>query len=236
MKEDLNIEREQSAFYEKLAKRTVSILNKRGFDAHYVPNKKAALSQLLKMIPEGNTVGTADSITLLQVGILSELKKRGSNEIFNPFLRHDDGRLVVEGEKRDEIMRKVFQCDVYLIGTNAITLDGKLVNIDGYGNRIAAMIFGPKKVVVVAGTNKIVKDADEAIARIKEYCAPVNALRHGIKHCRPEFLELPCVDKGFCVNCNHPWRICRYTSIIEGVIESRQGYLSVILVGENLGM
>ena len=144
--------------------------------------------------------------------------------------------MVVDGEDRKELMRQVFLSDVYVIGTNAVTLDGKLVNIDGNGNRVAAMIYGPKKVIVVVGANKIVKNVDEAIHRIKEVCAPINATRHGLKHNRPEFLELPCAKTGSCTDCNNAWRICRYTTIIEGVNEPRKGYLSVVLVGERLGI
>ena len=126
--------------------------------------------------------------------------------------------------------------DVFVIGTNAVTLDGKLVNIDGTGNRVAAMIFGPKKVIIVVGANKIVKDVGEAINRVREYCAPRNVIRHGTKHHRTEFMDLPCAKTGVCVDCNHPWRICLYTTIIEGAIEWNRGRMNVILVGEELGL
>ena len=133
-------------------------------------------------------------------------------------------------------MRRIFFSDVYVIGTNAVTLDGKLVNTDGNGNRVAAMIFGPKKVIIVVGANKIVKDVDEALRRIREICGPMNATRHAIKHHRPEYFELPCVKTGICVDCSHPWRICHHTTIIDGVAERRRGHINVVLVGEMLGI
>ena len=105
--------------------------------------------------------------------------------------------------------RETFSSDIFLVGTNAVTLDGKLVNTDAWGNRVLAIIFGPEKVIVVVGVNKIVKDIKEALERIKKITAPMNAKRHFLKHHRQEFGELPCVRTGDCVDCNHDWRICR---------------------------
>ena len=236
MEEDLNIQAEESSYYEKLANRTIKNFIKKGINAYFAPNSQQACATIMEMIPEGAVVGTADSMTLLQVGVISALNQRQKNEILNPFVRDDQGKLVVDGEERLEIMRKVFLSDVYVIGTNAVTLDGKLVNIDGNGNRVAPMIFGPRKIIVVVGANKIVKNVDEAINRIKEVCAPINATRHGLKHHRPEFLELPCAKTGSCADCNHTWRICRYTTIIEGANPPRKDCLHVVIVGERLGI
>ncbi len=236
MKEDLSVEGEQKTLYEKLANTAVKNFNRKSIDAWYASTSEEALSKVMDLVPEGATVGTADSVTLLQIGVFSALRKRGRNEIVNPFLRDEKGYMVAGDEERFNLQRKVFLCDVYLIGANAVTLDGKLVNTDGRGNRVAAMIFGPKKVVVVAGANKIVKDVDEAMRRIREVCAPMNATRHGTKHHRPEYLELPCVRTGVCVDCNHSWRICHFTTIIDGVSERNRGHLNVVLVGERLGI
>jgi hypothetical protein len=115
--------------------------------------------------------------------------------------------------------------DVMIASSNAITLDGKLVNLDGMGNRVAAMIFGPKKVILVVGVNKIVPDLDSAMARVKHYSAPVNSIRLGLKN--------PCVETGLCADCKSPQRICNMWSIIEGhMIKDR---IHVKLVGEDLG-
>ncbi|MFC1534860.1 lactate utilization protein, partial [Thermodesulfobacteriota bacterium] len=180
--------------------------------------------------------GTADSTTLLQIGVLSALRKRGRNDIINPFMRDKKGNLLVDGVERQELMRRTLLSDVFLISTNAVTLDGKLVNIDGHGNRVAAMIFGPKKVIIIAGANKIVKDTEAAITRVREYCAPRNVIRHGTKHHRTEFMDIPCAKTGICVDCRHPLRICRYTTVIEGEMEMNKGRLNVFLVGEELGL
>jgi len=236
MEEDLSTREEQTAIYENLAKRAVENLKRRGIEAYSVRSKEEARSMCLGMIPKGAVIGTADSATLLQVGVFSALKRRGGNEILNPFVRDDEGHLVAGPDERQEMMRKVLLSDIYICGTNAVTLDGKLVNTDAHGNRVAAMIFGPKKVIIMIGANKIVRDADAALKRIREICAPRNAVRHSIKHHRAEYSELPCVKTGVCSDCHHPWRICRYTTIIEGVRGADQGRISVILVAERLGI
>ena len=112
-----------------------------------------------------------------------------------------------------------------ITSTNAITLDGKLVNLDGLGNRVASMIFGPKKVILVVGMNKVVSDEESAMARIKNYSAPVNATRMNIK--------TPCVETGICTDCKSPERICNMWTIIEG--QRLKGRLHVKLIGENIG-
>ena len=141
-----------------------------------------------------------------------------------------------EIEQRRKIAQEVFTADIFLVGTNAITLDGKLVNIDAWGNRVAAMVFGPDKVIIVAGVNKIVKDVNEALERIHNYAAPLNAKRHSLKHQRKDFGDLPCARTGICVDCNHDWRICRYTVIIEGAMIREKGRINIVLVGETLGI
>lgn len=236
MKEDLSFKEEQSTIYEKVARRAVESIGKRGINALFAPGKEEALAAIMAMIPEGATVATADSTTLIQIGVFSALRKRGRNEIINPYVRDEKGVLAVQGEKRLDLMRRAFFSDVFVIGTNAVTLDGKLVNIDGQGNRVAPMIFGPRKVIIVAGANKVVKDVPDAIRRVREFCAPRNVIRHITKHDCPEYMDLPCAKTGVCVDCRHPWRICRYTTIIEGEIERCRGRMNVIIVGEELGL
>jgi L-lactate utilization protein LutB len=236
LEKDLSTEEEQKAVYHKLAKKALENMNKRGICAKYASDREDALSIVMDMIPEGASVGTADSATLLQLGVFPSLKKRNKNEIFNPFRRDDEGRFLVHEGERHEIMRKVFLSDVYLIGTNAVTLDGKLVNIDAYGNRVAAMIFGPRKVIIVAGGNKIVRNVEDALNRVRNICAPQNVIRHVTKHQAEWYQDLPCVKTGFCADCAHPWRICNYTTIIEGVRQSERGRINVVLVGERLGI
>jgi hypothetical protein len=227
---------EQIILYRNLANIAVKSFGRRHLRAQYVPNKEDAIPKILEQIPEGATVGAGDSETLVQIGIFPALRKRGKNEIIYPFVRNDQGYLVEGREKSDELMRKALLADVFISGTNAITLDGKVVNIDGAGNRVAALIFGPKKVIIVVGANKIVKDADEAISRIKELCAPMNALRHGLQHHDTEFLELPCARAGVCADCFQPQRMCNFTSIIEGESHWSTGRMNIIIIGEPLGL
>jgi hypothetical protein len=236
LKEDLNADAERKTVFEKLSDRVIRSLQRKYVNAQYASNTTEALSVLLDMIPEGATVGTADSMTLLQVGILSTLKRRGQNELINPFTRNDQGKLIFDQPERVRQMRRIFSSDIYLIGTNAITLDGKLVNTDGFGNRVSAMIFGPEKVIIVVGANKIVKDIDEALQRIRTVCAPINAVRHATKHQAEQFKSLPCVKTGICADCNEPHRICHYTTIIEGEQQRRQGHINVVIIGESLGI
>lgn len=236
MIDDLNIEGEQKSLYEKLANVAVKNLNKRRIHAQYASNKEEALRMVMEMIPEGVSVGTADSMTLVQVGVFSALKRRGRNEIVNPFIRDQEGNHVLSSHDTYHMKKRVLSTDVVLLGTNAVTLDGKLVNTDGGGGRVAAMIYGPEKVIIVVGANKIVKNVDDALKRIREVCAPLNNMRHIEKHHSNLEIDLPCVKTGVCVDCNNPGRSCNYTTIIEGEKERRRGHLNVIVVGESLGI
>ena len=236
MVDETDMNMETKWFYEERARTVVTNLQKKNISAQYVPTRTAALSAVLEMIPEGATVVRGDSVTLEQIGIMPGLKKRDKNTVIDPMERDAEGRFVAKGPERARMLREAFLADIFLSGTNAVTLDGKLVNIDGRGNRVAPMIFGPRKVVLVIGANKIVKDVDEALERIHQVAAPMNAKRHALKHHSPDFGDLPCARTGRCVDCNHDWRICRYTVIIEGTMIEEKGKINVVLVGEELGI
>ena len=236
MLDETDVSGERKWFYEERAKIAVANLGRKNIDARYISDRKEALSTVLEMIPQGAVVARGDSVSLEQVGVIPELRRRGHNKVIDPFERDAEGFFLTETEQRRGMQREAFFSDIFLTGTNAITLDGKLVNVDGLGNRVAPMIFGPKKVIVVAGVNKIVKDLDEALKRIREVCAPVNAKRHYLKHQWPELGNLPCVRTGRCVDCNHDLRVCRYTVIIEGTMIREKGRISVVLIGEELGI
>ena len=235
--DEIDLSQEHKWFYEQRAKITVNNLQKKNINAKYASNLQEALTTVMGMIPAGAIVARGDSITVDQLGIIPELVKRKRNVLIDPMARDADGLYIVpEMEQRRKIAKEIFSADIFLVGTNAVTLDGKLVNIDAWGTRVAAMIFGPDKVIVVAGVNKIVKDANEALERIHNYAAPMNAKRHHLKHQREDFGNLPCARTGICVDCNHDWRICRFTVIIEGTMIREKGRINVVLVGEELGI
>ena len=236
MIDETNVSQERKWLDEGRARMVVKNLQRRRIDAQYVDNRREALVAILGMIPPGVVVARGDSVSFDQVGIVPELVKRNQNKLIVPLEWNTDGTPTAEWEQRFNMMRETFFADVFLTGVNALTLDGKLVSIDGVGNRVSAMIFGPKKVIIVAGVNKIVKGVNEALARIHEIAAPMNAKRHFLKHNRPDFGDLPCVKTGVCVDCNHPSRICHYTVIIEGQQERMNDRISVVIVGEELGI
>ncbi|MFC2008205.1 lactate utilization protein [Chloroflexota bacterium] len=236
MLDEADVSQEKKWLYELRARAVINSLQKKNMNGQYVSTREEALPTVMEMIPPGAIVARGDSVAYDQVGVIPELIKRNQNSIIDPFQRDDEGFFITAPEERERLHRETFFADIFLTGTNAITLDGKLVNIDGLGNRVSAMIFGPKKVIAVAGVNKIVKDVNEALERIHEVAAPMNAKRHYLKHQRPEFGDLPCVRTGSCVDCNHDWRICRYTVIIEGALVRDKGRINVVLVGEELGL
>ncbi|MFC1964864.1 lactate utilization protein [Chloroflexota bacterium] len=237
MPDETDLSEERSWLYEGRAKRAVASLQKMGINAQYVPTCAEALSAILEIIPAGVRVVRGDSVTVDQVGIMPALKERKQNEVIDPFERDASGNpLVAEVEERRRMEKQAFSADIFITGTNAVTLDGKLVSTDALGNRVAPMLYGPEKVILVIGANKIVKDLDEALERIHEVCAPMNARRHAVKHHVKEFGELPCARTGRCVDCTHDWRICRLTVIIEGTFVWARGRINVVLVGADLGI
>ena len=196
----------------------VEALKKNGFEAEYCATGADAAQRLLELIPEAASVGFGGSWTLKAIGISEKLAERGNTIL-------DHGAPGLSNEERQDVRKKQLTCDVFLSGTNAVTLDGRLVNRDGNGNRVAAMIFGPGKVIVVLGTNKIVKDLDAAEERIQMVAAPVNNKRIGLPN--------PCTQTGLCMNCQTETRICNVTTIISK--RPRSTPFHVFVVGEELG-
>ena len=215
----------------------VNNLRKRNIDAQFVQDRNEALSTVLAMIPEGVTIGRGDSVSVDQVGIIQALKHRNTNTIIiDPHERDDDGNLKTNTEGKLLLSRQAMLSDVFITGTNAITMDGKMYNVDGFGNRVSAMIFGPSKVIVIVGINKIVNDLDEAYERVRQYAARMNAKRHVMKHHWHEFDDLPCVKTGKCSDCFHEMCMCRFTTIIACNMRKDKGRMNVVLVGEDLGI
>jgi len=194
--------------------------------AVYVESGKDAFNKVMSMIPEGSTVGFGDSLTLRQIGVVDALET-GSYIFLNPW---KPGTCV---EENINIKRQALTSDVFLTGTNAVTLDGKIVNVDGHGNRVAGMLFGPNKVIIVIGINKIVENVEQALDRIRNIAAPLNVKRH------PNFDPMPpCGLTGECTDCSSPWRICNKTVIIESQYDNNKfkPVITVIIVGEELGL
>jgi L-lactate utilization protein LutB len=206
-------------FQEKQVERTIKALGKNNISASFAKDRKTAKEKISSMIPDGSTVGIGGSVTLNQLGLIDLLKARGLT-IFNPFEKPPAGRENVDMRKGALIS------DVFLTGTNAVTEDGQLFNIDATGNRAAAMFFGPKKVIVIAGANKIVKNLEEARAKVQEKTAPINSKR--LKR------KTPCVQTGKCEDCDSPERICNIEVVIRK--KPRLTDFEVVLIGEPLGI
>jgi hypothetical protein len=236
MIDETDVTAEKQWYYEQQAAVVIKNLQKKQIKAQYVPDRQKALEAIMDMIPPGVVVARGDSLTCDQVGVIQEVRKRGQNAVIDPFERDSEGNFVPPPADRMRLQKEVFMADIMVAGTNAVTLDGKLVNIDGRGNRVAAMIFGPDKVIIAVGCNKIVRDQEEAIVRIRQYAAPLNVRRHVMKHHSDELADLPCARTGNCMDCNHDFRICRYTVIISGVMQPFKDRIHVVLIGEELGL
>ena len=240
MIDERNLKDEMKWVYESHATKAVASLQRTNINAQYVPGKEMALSKALELIPVGASVGRGDSVTLSQIGLIERLRDDRSHQLIDPFERDESGKYVVPGPGHMELMRRAATADVFLTGINAITMDGKLVNIDSIGNRVVGLIFGPKKVIVVAGANKIVKNIDEAMERIRRI-SPINVRRHFVKHGFEGLDKLPCFKTGVCVDCRRPDSICNYIVIVQGqqAPKGAVDYLPrihVIIVGEDLGI
>ncbi len=209
-------------WYEKLKiENTMEALERNGFHVKYYPTSKEALEGIIEMIPNGSTVGIGGSVTLREIGLVDALETLDFN-IANHWKANQEG---ASQEKIMEIRRTHINSDVFLTSTNAITETGELVNIDGTGQRVAAMIFGPKKVIIVTGVNKITGDLEEGLWRASNIAAPMNARRLHPK--------TPCAETGECDDCLSPGRICNITTILHR--KPSKTDVTVVLVGEKLG-
>lgn len=192
-------------------------LHKRGFEAYYCHNSAEAVRLALSLIPEKDLVAWGGSMTAFDIGLLDAVKQS---------FKVIDRDVAQSKEERTELMRKSLLSDTFIMGCNAVSEDGQLVNVDGVGNRCAALIYGPKQVIVLAGTNKIVKTADDALQRARNVAAPINAQRFA-------GLNTPCQKTGTCLNCLSENSICNQIVITRRC--NPQGRIKVILIGETLG-
>ena len=202
---------------QKLAERMIKNLNRRNMEAFYCPTGKEAVEKVVELITDGSTVTWGGTATVRDLGIPEVLKSRGTLKVL-------DRDMAETPEEKEAIYLRAFTADVYLTSANAISEDGIIVNIDGNGNRVAAISWGPKKVIFVIGLNKVAQTVEAALARARSTASPINAARFDIK--------TPCQVDGTCHNCNSPETICNYVHFLRN---SPKGRHTVVLVGEDLG-
>lgn len=203
--------------YEKLAKSLIKKFDNRGIEAFYVVNKEEGLNKALSFINAKSTVAWGGSETLKDIGFVDAIKNSGCITL--------DRLAAKTEEEKDEVYSKTAICDYYFMSTSAFTLDGQLVNMDAYGNRLASLLHGPKNVIIVTGLNKLCTDVDSAIKRVRNLAAPLNANRLD--------KNTPCVATGTCANCMKEDCICAQMLITRR--SDKPGRIKVILVGEELG-
>jgi len=205
--------------YDKLGPKLVKALESRFFEAWYFSESAEAVEKVFSLIPKTDTVSWGGSMTVTTLNLTSLAVEKGYKVI-------DRDKAASPAERMD-LMRQALFCDTYLIGTNALTEDGQLVNIDGNGNRVSAMIFGPKQVIVVSGMNKVVKTVEDAFIRAKMTAAPANTQRF------PN-LKTPCNETGACADCRSPDSICSF--VVRTRLCKPHGRIKVILIGKDLGL
>lgn len=198
--------------------RTIENLEKNNMNGYFVENESEAVNIIKDLINEGDTISVGGSMSLFEIGVF-DLIKNGKYDFLDRYKEN------LSKEDVKEIYRKSFFADDYITSSNAITENGELYNVDGNGNRVAAMLYGPDKVIVVVGKNKIVKDLEEAIKRNREIAAPAN--------CKRLERKTPCAQVGYCMDCKNDERICNeYTIIKRQNVKDR---IHVIIVNKDLG-
>lgn len=195
----------------------VKNMQRRGFEAYYCADKKEALAKALELIPSTDVVSWGGSLSIAEIGLQDAVKKR------NPVIDRDTAKTA---EEKMTLMRKALLSDTFIMSSNAVSGDGQLINIDGNGNRVAALCYGPKQVVVIVGVNKIAGSYEAAMDRARNIAAPVNVQRF-------PGTATPCAKTGLCADCQSPDSICAQ------FVTTRRckpaGRIKVIIVGEKLG-
>ena len=208
----------QNWYLQKLGERSVKALINNDFDAHFFSSCKDAADFILKEVSGFETFGFGGSITARVLGLVDELEARGKT-VFDHWKKN------LSSEEDLELRLKQGRCDCFICSANAIAATGEIINIDGAGNRTSAMTFGPRKVVIVAGINKVAADLDSAIKRAMEVAAPIRAKSLGV--------DTPCAETGKCSDCNSPSRICRVVTILHR--RPMMTDITVVLINETLG-
>jgi len=204
-------------YYKKLAATVLKGIEKRHMEGHYCDSIEEARNLALSLVPAEATASFGGSVTLDETGVLAALRNREDITLY-------DRATATTPEENKKIMHDALLCDYYFMSSNAITADGELVNIDGTGNRVAALIYGPENVIIIAGMNKIVKDVEEGISRVRNVASPQNCIRLS--------KDTPCAANGVCGNCLKD-------TICDQIVVTRASRIpnriKVILVGEELG-
>lgn len=202
---------------ENQAKAIIKNLEKRNMTAFYCDSKEACRDKVLEIIGDNKSVSWGGTMSMKQCGIQQALEKNPTCTLLD--------RAKHPADKMKEFFKEVAVCDYYIMGTNAITLDGELVNIDGNGNRLASLIFGPEHVIVIAGMNKVSTDIPEALHRVRNIASPPNTVRLN--------KNTPCAVDGRCHDCMSPDCICNQVVITRRSREKER--IIVLLVNDNLG-
>ena len=205
-------------YYQKRGTQLVEVLKKHHFDAWYCENKETALQKALDLIGKEETIGWGGAMSAHEIGLIETLNQQG--------YRTFDRAKCLTAEEQVECMRNCMLADVFLTGANAISMTGEMVNIDGTGNRVAAITYGPKRVLVIAGMNKVVATLQDAVVRARTVAAPINKQRF------PEQVT-PCQISGACADCHSAGCICNQLLITRNCRPN--GRIQFILVGEELG-
>ncbi|EOR24511.1 MULTISPECIES: lactate utilization protein [Clostridium] len=203
---------------EQRIKRTIESLNNNNMNGYLVNSKEELFFKIEQLVSEGSVVSCGGSMSLFEYGVIDYLR----NGRYKFLDRYKEG---LTSEQITKIFKESFLADAYFASSNAVTEDGKLYNVDGNGNRVAAMLYGPDKVILLVGVNKIVKDIDEAIKRNREICAPANAKRLNKK--------TPCTKVGYCMDCKSNEKVCREFTVIAS--QNRKDRIHVIFMNENIG-
>lgn len=204
-----------------LISKTIKALNSRGFKSTFVNNKEEARDIILRLLPQYSTIGIGDSTTLYQIGIIPKMELLGY-KIVNPFQSRSKK---ISEKKFEALLRESIFQDIFITGANALTRDGLIISIDGGGFRVAGTVYA-RKVILVVGQNKIVKNLNEAFQRIQKVISP--------SHAKNRAKKTPCVIKGECVDCRAKDRICNIMVILEG--EPFRTEVNIIVIGEDLGL
>ncbi|MBP2644429.1 MAG: hypothetical protein H6Q67_2316 [Firmicutes bacterium] len=204
--------------FEQMARLLIRVLQNKGFETIYANDLPEAKRKVLELIPENVTIGLGGSVTLEQMNILDTLRN-GNYSLIDRYQK-------ATPEEHIQYFKDALAAEYFLTGANAITKNGEIVCTDCSGNRVAAMFFGPNKVIIVVGANKLVENLDEAMGRIKKI-APINARRN--HH------NTPCTMTGFCERCNQPESMCNYTGIIHNGMRFK-GRTTVVVVAEEAGL